>query len=235
MKNLVKIIAAVILLSNCSESDVVKPEKELFFVNVKQGGTLYQFNSNDLDVKLNDAYSLACAEEFIYGKRWFSLVGKDEEDNDLTLISLGITKKVFKDELNLSDETSYVREVIRSESFGFPVDPNGYHTTLDLDNNIYLVEKGIDAEAFLFFRNGEKTFNSSTIVANERQENSYFNLEKTINLGEETSEGYSLIIEGTFRLNMFTDIYGNESVPVEGEFRWPVYTMTNSELLEVCQ
>lgn len=228
------LLLGLVLLISCSESNSVEPETESFYINISQGSNTFRFSNDDFELALSGAYTLACSDEYIYGKRWFSLVEEGADGFKSPVASFGITRKVFKDELDLSDETSYTRSIVASQSFGFPVDTNGYYTIADFDEDLFVVEKGIDGEAFLYFKQGEDVFNTATLVPNNRDSGSYFNLEKTIDLGEETPEGYRFIIQGSFRVNMFPDNYGNESVQVEGEFRWPVYSMTNSEILEVC-
>jgi hypothetical protein len=149
-------------------------------------------------------------------------------------VEFSLTKKVFKDQLDPSDDKSYLQEVVNTSTFGFPVNQNGYYKIFDLDKSIFTVGRDVTGEAFLSINTQDHFYRSDSVVPNTRDENSFITIDKVIeNEGDEKST-YPYFAEGTFKVNLFEDFYGSTSEMIEGKFRWPIADIKDSELLDVC-
>ena len=236
---------AFLTLISCSGDDepLLQQKKENFYINLTWDDSLYSITNDTYQLDSSGA-TFACAgnytngqrstENYIYKKQPLSL-NAPQDTNFITAVYFDISKKVFEDELSSEDEFSYMKEMLSADQFGFPINTSGYYKVYDLENDEFIVEKGVSAEAYLYISTQDEFYSSSSVVPNERDDKSFFKLDSFIAVEDSTVRDYQYIIEGSFSVNLFRGHYGTESETVAGTFRWPVKAVKNSKLLSLCE
>lgn len=231
---------ATLALISCSDDTEEVVRKENFFVNFRWADSLHAISTDNYELRTGNI-TRSCAvnypegeDEYIYGLQSFVLEDPSET-NIIASVDFAITQKVFRDELDTSDELSYLKQMLHADQYGFPINQSGYFTVYDLENVVFTVDREVQGEAYFYFTtlNGE-VYRSTSIVPNERSEGSYFFLDRVITTADTSITDYQYIIEGRFGVNLFRGSYGTESEMVEGTFRWPVGTIKNTEMLYLC-
>lgn len=234
------IVFAAFILNSCSsdphEEEVrpIEPTND-FYVNFNIQGFSYEVSNADYALRSQKRY-YRCAEDWIDGAIKISL--EDSTDGKfITEVTFWINKKVFKDELSSSNNLSYLDRMLNTSttSIGFPIIQNGFYEVYDLENSVFLVNRNLSAEAQLYITTKEGFYRSTSVVPNERDLGSFIVVERVIENKEADSYGYPYIIEGKFVVNLFEGMYGTTSQIVEGNFRWPIGRIEDSELLSVCR
>ncbi|MBX2967890.1 MAG: hypothetical protein KF803_00840 [Cyclobacteriaceae bacterium] len=233
------IVFAAFILNSCSSDsheEEVKPVEPTndFYVNFNMKGFFYEISNADYALRSQGRY-YKCAKDWIDGAIKISLEDSTDE-KFITEVTFWINKKVFKDELNSSNNLSYLGRALNTSttSIGFPIIQNGYYEVYDLENSVFLVNRNLSAEAQLYITTKDGFYRSTSVVPNERDPGSFIVVERVIENKEADSYSYPYIIEGKFVVNVFEGMYGTTSQIVEGNFRWPIGRIEDSELLSVC-
>ena len=236
---------AFLTLISCSGDDepLLQQKKENFYINLTWDDSLYSITNDTYQLDSSGA-TFACAgnytngqrstENYIYKKQPLSL-NAPQDTNFITAVYFDISKKVFEDELNSEDEFSYMKEMLSADQFGFPVNSSGYYKVYDPENVEFIVEKGVSAEVYLDISNRGKFYRSSSVVPNERANESFFKLDNFTTVEDSTVKDYQYIIEGSFSVNLFGGDDETESKTITGTLRWPVKAIKNSKLLSLCE
>ena len=223
-----------ILICSCSGDDHTigpKNSNPIFF-NFNLKGSSYRVS--DVDFTLRGAgEEMACSNDWVSGSVKLILEAPTQE-NFIESVEFFLTKKVFKDELDPANETSYVDKVVRASTFGFPVHENGFYKVYDLENSVFTVGRDISAEAFLYIQTKDQYYRSSSVFPVQRIDDSFVTIDNVVVNDGEDKTLYPYIVEGTFKVNLFVGLYGTTSELVEGNFRWPVANIQDSELLDLC-
>lgn len=236
---------ALLAFTACSEDDENEDvtQQADFYINFTLGDSSYSITNDDYQLSIRNSL-LACAgnivngerstEDYVYGVP-SSLLEYSEDTNFINSFDFAVSKKVYKDELDTKDESSYIKKVLNADQFGFPINPAGYFTTYDLENDIFIVDRDVSAEAYFYITTkDDEVYRSSSIVPNERSEDSFFTIDAVTETKDTTFSEYQYIIEGRFKVNMFKGFYGTDSEIMEGNFRCPISSIKNAELLNLC-
>ncbi|MEQ9440003.1 MAG: hypothetical protein RIG62_13190 [Cyclobacteriaceae bacterium] len=229
----------------CSEDDEnedVTQEAD-FYINFTLGDSSYSVTNNDYRLSIRNT-RLACAGNFADGERSTEdyvygvpslLLEYPEDTNFINTFDFAVSKKVYRDELDTKDESSYIKKVLNADQFGFPINPGGYFTTYDLENDIFIVDRDVRAEAYFFITTkDDEVYRSTSIVPNERSEESFFSIDAVTETKDTTFSEYQYIVEGRFKVNMFKGFYSTDAEMMEGNFRCPISSIKNAELLNLC-
>jgi hypothetical protein len=237
------ILLAVLILNSCSSDPhkEVKPDEptpdeptDNIYFNFILKDSSYNVSRSTTYSFLNSGYVFVCAKEYVYGRIRLSLEDRNYTSH-VTAVKFQVTKKVFKDELDPRNELSYLNQVVTADSIGFPINTNGYFEVYDLENSVFRVNRNVSAEAYLEIITEDTFYRSSSVVPNERDPNSFIGIDRVIeNTGNDSYE-YPYLLEGTFKVNLFEGMYGTTSQIVEGDFRWPVGRVENSQILIICK
>jgi hypothetical protein len=234
------IVLAAFILNSCSsdshEEEVgpVEPTND-FYINFNMKGFSYEISNADYALRSQGRY-YKCAKDWIDGAIKISLEDSTDE-KFITEVTFWINKKVFKDELSSSNNLSYLGRALNTSttSIGFPIIEIGYYEVYDLENSVFLVNRNLSAEAQLYITTKDGFYRSTSVVPNERDLGSFIVVERVIENKEADSYNYPYIIEGKFVVNLFEGMYGTTSQIVEGNFRWPIGRIEDSQLLSVCR
>ncbi|WKZ59923.1 MAG: hypothetical protein QY309_00255 [Cyclobacteriaceae bacterium] len=233
------IVLAAFILNSCSsdshEEEVAPVEPtDNFYLNFELKGFSYKVSSDGYS--LHTSYKGRCAKDWIDGANRVSLQIPTDA-GFITKVDFWIRKKVFKDELDPSNSLSYLGRVMNAStsSIGFPINQNGYYEEYDLENSVFLVNRNLSAEAYLFISTEDEFYRSDSVVPNERDPRSFIRIERVIENTGMDSYDYPYIIEGKFAINLFEGMYGTTSQLVRGNFRWPIGRVEDSELLSLCR
>nr|WKN37535.1 hypothetical protein K4G66_02275 [Tunicatimonas sp. TK19036] len=239
-------LIALLAFTACSENDEnedIAPKAD-FYINFTLGDSSYSVTNNDCRLSIRNL-RLACAGNFANGERSTEdyvygvpslLLENPEETNFINSFDFAVSKKVYTDELDTKDESSYIKKVLNADQFGFPINPGGFFTTYDLENDIYIVDRDVKAEAYFYLTTvDDEVYRSTSVVPNERSEESFFTIDAITETKDTTFSEYQYIIEGRFKVNMFKGFYGTDSEIMEGNFRCPISSIKNAELLNLCE
>ena len=231
--------SAFLVLGSCSKEEVQPiPEdnpKEEFYMVLHMNNAFYTVSNKEYQMGGGTNIRI-CDYEINYVTAFDYIgLGDKEEGRYISGLMFYLSKKVFFEKLNSSDESSYMKNIIYSDHFGFPTIQSGFYYVYDLENNLFEVPKDVSAEGYLrIFTNDRERYTSSTIVPNQRDERSFLYIDKVIDNKEDTTNAYPYIVEGRFKVDLFKGDYSTESEIVEGNFRWPIAEVKTSELLELC-
>lgn len=234
-KGILLCLSLSILLVSCQE-DVEKYSIDDLYIEFMLDGASYLVSNTAYQLE-PDGGLLICnfMNGYVEGNHTFRL-SDPEHENYVHSVDFVITKKVFKDELNLSDETSYMQHVLNAKDFGFPTNQRGYFLVFDSENEIFAVSREVSAEGYIsIVTNGDEVFNSTSVVPIEREsEQAYLIIDKVIENKKDTKSDYKYIIEGRFKVNLYKTYSSATNKVMEGSFRWPIREVLNSELLILC-
>lgn len=235
MKRFVPCILILLIIFSCVDEET-NPEvtKEEFFVEITIENSTYRISSLEYKMENTD-YRRACADAgYVYGYNQIRLTNP-REGEFIKSLNFSFSKKVFRDELNFTEDLSYTSNLITSKTFGFPVNPNGFYTVFDLESGNFEVSRNADAEVYLWLDTTEDVYRSTSTIPQVREALSFFSVTKIIATEGEIAYEYPYILEGTFKVNLFKGHYGTSSEQVDGKFRWPVSLVRTSELVDLCQ
>ncbi|MEM9674935.1 MAG: hypothetical protein ACFB15_02610 [Cyclobacteriaceae bacterium] len=241
-------LSLLLVISSCQEEETLidesQTEQAKFYTNFTLGDSTYSVTNLTHEIGMADE-SLICAsnhrngetseEKYFTGLRHLILY-PTQIDHPISSLSFGISKKVYLDELNAEDSMSYIKNIIYSDDFGFPIIPTGFFTEYNLEENIFIADRDVKAEAYLQFRTKDDIlYQSTSVIPNERHSDSYFEIDSIIESSEVKDIEHYYIIQGRFRVDMFVEHYSTDSEIVEGEFRWPVWHISDDETQGLCQ
>ena len=126
-------------------------------------------------------------------------------------------------------------QVLNSDKFGFPVLNEGYFEVFDFEKPEFVVNRDESAEAYLIITTQDERIYTSSIIGvpDERSEEAFFAID-AIEKQDTTISDYPYVVEGRFKVDLFEGYYGPTFQMAEGSFRLPVFKVTNSEILGLC-
>ena len=174
-------------------------------------------------------------DKYIYGARP-TVLNDTTHLKTIESVRFSVSKKIYRDELNRTDELGYLDQVLHDNNFGFPVLNEGYFKIFDFEKPEFEVDRDVRAEVYLIVTTQDERIYTSSIIGapGERSEEAFFAID-AIEEQDTTTSKYSYVIEGRFKVDLFEGHYGPTSRMAEGNFRLPVFKVTNSELLTLCK
>lgn len=226
----------LLVLLNCADEANVTPDSpaEEFFMELKVGTSTYRVSNLDHQQRSVKSQLMCADAGYVSGYDQVSLEDASEK-GFIKLLSFGIGKKVFKDELNFHNELSYTEKVVTAKTFAFPINPNGFYEVYNPDAGQVEVSRDASAEAYLWLNTTDGIYRSTSVVPNSRDEFSFLSVDKVVENKGAMAATHPYIVEGRFMVNLFKGHYGTTSERAEGKFRWPVSLIRTSELVELCQ
>lgn len=236
IKLFLSLFSLLIILESCSKDGDTSPQEENFYIEFIFDGSEYNVSNQEYQMGLGGGRKLCASDDgYISGHQTISLRDPKYESY-IHWVSFSLTKKVFKDELNLSDESSYMTHVLNAENYGFPTILNGYYSVFDLENENFVVSRDVSAEGYLsIVTKEEKVYHSTSVVPHKRDKSSYLIIDKVIENKEVNNNSYGYVVEGRLKVDLVDRDSGIDTKILEGSFRWPIKEIHNSDLLLLCK
>lgn len=174
-------------------------------------------------------------DKYVYGVRPTAL-NDTTYQKGIESVRFSISKKIYRDELNQTNELDYLDQVVNDDNFGFPSLNEGYFAVFDFDKPEFVVNRDVRAEAYLSVTTQDERIYTSSIIGvpKDRSEDTFFAID-AVEKQDTTISKYPYIIEGRFSVDLFEGYYGPTFQRSEGSFRLPIFKITNSELLAHCK
>lgn len=251
LKSFLSISLVSLLFISCAKDESVNAHDwaklDELYVHLTFDSLNYFLESNDYQIKQGIEKS-GCVNDLTYGMYHTDLITKEEGNDFISGLSLGITRKVAVTDLGApkeivpggyfsytADDLAYMRNVFTNEGLGsspigFPINSEGYSLNNKDENGL------VPTEVYLFINTQDDKLYRSTSDENvPREDDSYFRIINVLNLGDTAPEKYVYIVEGEFRVNVFYENSYTDSKVVEGSFRLPIYTFGTVEALNQCK
>jgi hypothetical protein len=227
----------LLLIFGCSDPEkeiILEMPEEEFFIEITIKNSTHRVSYPGYQLN-NEEYTIVCADKgYVYGYKSPELFdGRDT--SFIQDIELFFSKKIYKDQINLNNDLSYIDQVANSNTFGFPIKQRGFYEVHDLETGQVEVSRNSSGEVYLNLTTTESFYRSTSVVPNMRDSSSFVNVSGIITNEGPTANEFPYFLEGTFRVNLFKGMYGTISEQVDGKFRWPLGLIRTSDLVKRCK
>lgn len=227
-------LIALLMFSSCSKKDDLPVPNQEIFMDFTLDGTSYKVSNKEYILnRLGGSTTCLFIDPYVEGYEALFLENP-KEAGFIESVGFYISKKVSKEDLDLSDESDYMEKVLNADQYGFPINPRGFYSVYDPENNHFEISENVSAEAYLWIStNDDEFYRSTSMEPKDRDPGSNLIIDKVTKVKDHHL--YQYIVEGRFRVNLFDGLYGTDSKIAEGSFRWPAVEIRNSELIELCK